>query len=240
MPWQLVPWARMIFSSLAFIRYSIDPWFSRGPARFLHAVQENDVDVVDAQLQAVALEVALGVGEIGRVRLGLDDVLIAGNALSRPREDRRASRTDRRRRRTGRHGRGVADHPGKFLDPQPGLVAGLAAADAAGAHSDQRDLDAGLAQRDHVGRALGQAADLSRPARPGAPWATVVVTATAAVAETAAWAMKSRRLRGGVMTVSPVIRFRSNALLGLKPDDGRIRVDLRTDSRAARARAYGP
>ena len=62
---------------------------------------------------------------------------------------------------------GVADHPGEFLDPQPGLVAGLAAADAAGAHADQRDLDAGLAQRDHVGRALGQ--ERSVPARaPGA------------------------------------------------------------------------
>ena len=34
MPWQLVPWARMIFSSLAFIRYSIEPWFSAGQPVF--------------------------------------------------------------------------------------------------------------------------------------------------------------------------------------------------------------
>ena len=47
--------------------------------------------------------------------------------------------------------------------------------------------------------ALGQ--ERSVPARaPGAPWATAVVIATAAVAEAAAWAMKSRRFRGPVMT----------------------------------------
>ena len=51
------------------------------PAGLLHAVQQDDVDVVDAQLQAVALEVALGVGELGGVGLGLDHVLVAGDAL---------------------------------------------------------------------------------------------------------------------------------------------------------------
>ena len=30
MPWQLVPWARISFCSLACIRYSIEPWFSAG------------------------------------------------------------------------------------------------------------------------------------------------------------------------------------------------------------------
>ena len=44
-------------------------------------MQQDDVDVVDAQLEAVAFQVALGVGEVGRVGLGLDDVLVAGNAL---------------------------------------------------------------------------------------------------------------------------------------------------------------
>ncbi len=37
--------------------------------------------IVDAQFQAIAFQVALGVGEIGRVGLGLDDVLVAGHAL---------------------------------------------------------------------------------------------------------------------------------------------------------------
>ena len=50
----------------------------------------------------------------------------------------------------------VADDRGEALHAQPGLVARLPAADAAGAHADQRDLNAGLAQRDQLGRALGQ------------------------------------------------------------------------------------
>ena len=81
MPWQLVPWARMIFSSLACIRYSIEPWFSAGQSVLGHAVEQDDVDVVDAQLHAVALEVAAGVGDVGGVGLGLDHVLVAGDAL---------------------------------------------------------------------------------------------------------------------------------------------------------------
>ena len=125
------------------------------PACFLHAVQENDVDVVDTQLQPIALEMAPGVGKIGRVRLGLNDVLIAGNALQGlPKIDVRPVLIGNVEEPNAMV-QGVADHPGEFLDPQPGLVAGLAAADAAGAHADQRDLDAGLAQRDHIGRALG-------------------------------------------------------------------------------------
>ena len=97
------------------------------------------------------------------MRLGLNHVLIAGNPLQG------LAKIDVRPVLIGNVEEpnamveGVADHPGEFLDTQPGLVAGLAAADAAGAHADQRDLDAGLAQRDHVGRALGQ--ERSVPAR---------------------------------------------------------------------------
>ena len=125
------------------------------PPGLLHAVQENDVDVVDTQLEAIALEVALGVGHIGRVRLGLDHVLIAGNALQG------FAKIDVRAVLIGDVEepnaviQGVADDPREFLDAEPGLVAGLSAADAAGTHADERNLDAGLAQRDHIGRALG-------------------------------------------------------------------------------------
>ena len=50
---------------------------------------------------------------------------------------------------------GVADDAGKPLDAEASLVAGLARADAAGAHSDQRDLDAALAERHLIGGTLG-------------------------------------------------------------------------------------
>ena len=229
----------MIFSSLAFIRYSIDPWFSAGQPVFCMQCKQNDVDVVDTQLQAVPFEVAPGVGEIGRVRLGLDHVLVAGNALQG------LAQIDVRAVLIGNVEEpdamveGVADDPGEFLDPEPGLVAGLAAADAAGAHADQRDLDAGLAQRDRVGRALGQGGSVAARA-PAAPWARSVVTATAAVAETAAWAMKSRRFRGAVMTsFSPVIRFRSTHSSGLQPN-GRTASTGRDGSRGPGLARHGP
>jgi len=50
---------------------------------------------------------------------------------------------------------GVADNAGKLLDAQTGLIAGLTATYAPCTHANQRDLDAALAQRHHVGRALG-------------------------------------------------------------------------------------
>src|SRR5439155_1331233 len=68
----------------------------------------------------------------------------------------------------------VADDPGESLDAEPGLVARLAGAVAAGPHADERDLDAGLAERHLVGRALGQARPRRDPGglpggRPGGP-----------------------------------------------------------------------
>ena len=146
----------------------------------------------------VALEVALGVGELGRVGLGLDHVLVAGDALEGLAEiDVRAVLVGDVEEADALV-EGVADDLGEVLDAQPGLVARLARADAAGAHADERDLDAGLAQRDLVGRALGQVRSVAagRPPRPE----TVVPAATATVAAAVAWARKSRRFSGGVMT----------------------------------------
>ena len=126
------------------------------PAVLGHAVEQHDVDVVDAQFHAIALEVAARVGDVGRVGLGLDDVLVAGHALEgfaqigvRAVLVGDVEEADALVER-------VADDPGETLDAQPGLVARLARADAAGSHADQRDLDAGLAQRDLVGRTLGK------------------------------------------------------------------------------------
>ena len=90
----------MIFSSLAFIRYSMEPWLSAGQPVFLHAVQQDDVDVVDAELQSVTLEVAPGVGAHWSRVSSSGSRTDRGERLSRPREDRRATRTDRRRRRS--------------------------------------------------------------------------------------------------------------------------------------------
>ena len=110
----------MIFSSLAFIRYSIEPWFSAGQPVFCHAVQENDVDVVDTQLEAVTLEVAPGVGQIGRVRLRLNDVLIAGNPFERlPQIDVRAVLIGDVEEADAMV-EGVANDPGEFLDARAG------------------------------------------------------------------------------------------------------------------------
>ena len=67
MPWQLVPWARMILPCLACIRYSMAPLVLRRPALFCHAVEQKDVDVVDTQLHAIALEMASRVGDVGRM-----------------------------------------------------------------------------------------------------------------------------------------------------------------------------
>ncbi len=100
-------------------------------------MQEHDVDVLDAQLQPVSLQVALGVGELGRVGLGLDHVLVAGNSLqSLAKIDVRAVLIGDVEEADALV-QGVADDSRELLDPQPGLVTGLAAADAAGAHSDQ-------------------------------------------------------------------------------------------------------
>ena len=92
-------------------------------------MQQDDVDVVDAQLQPVAFQVALGVLEVGRVGLGLDHVLVAGHALEGLAEiDVRAVLVGDVEEADAVV-QGVADDPAEFLDPQPGLVAGLAGAD---------------------------------------------------------------------------------------------------------------
>ena len=110
-------------------------------------MQKNDVDVIDSQLQAISLKVALGVGEIGRVCLGLDHVLIAGNALQG------LAQIDVRAVLIGDVEeadalvQGMADNLGEPLDSQAGLITRLPAADTAGPHSDERDLNSGLAQR---------------------------------------------------------------------------------------------
>ena len=49
----------------------------------------------------------------------------------------------------------VADDLGESPHAQAGLVAGLSRAHGAGSHPHERDLDAGLAQGDLLGRALG-------------------------------------------------------------------------------------
>ena len=51
------------------------------PAVLGHAVQQDDVDVVDAQLKPVALQVVAGRDRVGGVGLGLDHVLVAGDPL---------------------------------------------------------------------------------------------------------------------------------------------------------------
>ena len=168
------------------------------PVLLAHAVQQHDVDVVDAQLQPIALEVAAGVGDVGRVGLGLDDVLVAGNALERLAQiDVRAVLVGDVEEPNALVER-MADDLGEFLDAQAGLVARLARADAAGSHADQRDLDAGLAQRDLVGRALGQG-----QAGCAAGAALAVTSETAAITAVVAAAvltMKSRRFTWPVMT----------------------------------------
>ena len=129
MPWQLVPWARMIFCALALHQVFHRPRVLGGPVQLLHAVEQDDVDVVDAQLHAVALDVAAGVGVLGRVGLGLDHVLVAGDALERLAEiDVRAVLVGDVEEADAPVER-VADDPGEFLDAQPGLVARLARAD---------------------------------------------------------------------------------------------------------------
>ena len=118
--------------------------------------EQNDIDVVDTQFEAVTFEVALGVGEIGRVGLGLDHVLFARNAFQGLSQiDVRAVLIGDVKEADAMVKR-MADDAGEFLDPEPGLVAGLSAADAAGAHPHQRDLDARFTQRHRVGGALGQ------------------------------------------------------------------------------------
>ena len=88
---------------------------------------------------------------------GLDDVLLARNALEscatvrvRPVLIGDVEEADPLVER-------VADDLGESLHAQAGLVAGLSRAHAAGPHPHERDLDAGLAQGDLLGRALGKA-----------------------------------------------------------------------------------
>ena len=162
-------------------------------------MQQDDVDVVDAQLQAVALEVAPGVGEVGGVGLGLDHVLVAGDALERLAEvDVRAVLVGDVEEADAVV-EGVADDAGESLDAQPGLVARLPAADAAGAHADQRDLDARLAQRDQSVGLLGRAERL-RPATGAALSGASEAAATTAVVAAVVLTMKSRRFTRPVMT----------------------------------------
>ena len=138
------------------------------PALFCHAVEQKDVDVVDTQLHAIALEMASRVGDVGRMGLGLDDVLLARNALEsfakvrvRPVLIGDVEEADPLVER-------VADDLGESRHAQAGLVAGLSRAHAAGSHPHERDLDAGLAQGDLLGRALGKA--VLGAARARSPW----------------------------------------------------------------------
>ncbi len=88
--------------------------------------------------------------------LGLDDILLAGNALEsftkvrvRPVLIGDVEEADPMVER-------VADDLGKFLHAQTGLVAGLSRAHAAGPHPHERHLDAGVAQGDLLGWGFGK------------------------------------------------------------------------------------
>ena len=171
------------------------------PPCFRHAVQQDDVDVVHTQLEPVALQVAAGIRKICRVALGLNDVLVAWHALERlAKVDVRAvlvgnvEETDAMIER-------VPDDAFEPLHSEPSLVARSTTADAAGSHTDQGDLDTGLAERDEVGGGFGQ----GRPAAPVSPPAAKAdaseTVATTAVVAVAVLTMKSRRFTWPVMTL---------------------------------------
>ena len=154
--------------------------------------------IVDAQLHAVALDVAAGVGVLGRVRLGLDHILVAGDALEGLAEiDVRAVLVGDVEEADPPVER-VADDPGEFLDPSRVWLLAWPEPMAAGPHADERDLDARLAQGHLVGRALGQA-------RPRAADTVVDAAARAVVATVAC--KKSRRFRGDFMADLPPGEF---------------------------------
>ena len=54
---------------------------ARGPVAFGDAVDEDDIDIVDAELAAEAVEVAAQAGGIARVGFGHDDDFVAGELL---------------------------------------------------------------------------------------------------------------------------------------------------------------
>ena len=169
------------------------------PAGLLHAVQEHDVDVVDAQLEAIALEVALGVGELGGVGLGLDHVVLAGDALEGLAEiDVRAVLVGHVEEADAVV-QGVADDPGEPLMPsrvwllawpEPTLPVPMPTSETWMPVLPRVTLSAGPLGRAERSRPAGRRGRRTSCRRPAA-------TVAAAVA----CAMKSRRFSGGVMRI---------------------------------------
>ncbi len=127
-----------------------------GPVLLLHAVEKSNINIIDAKLAAVALEVALAVVGVGGVGLGLDDVAVAGDAFEGVAEIDVGAVLVGDVEEADAAVEGVADDLLEAGEAEPGLVAGVADADAAGAHADERDLHAGPAEGAAVGGRLGQ------------------------------------------------------------------------------------
>ena len=115
-----------------------------------HAVHQQRVDLIDSQFPPETFDVGLGhLGMLGR-GLGLDEVLLAGDALQRQADEQvglvHVGRVDVADAAI----QGVADHPREVGLAHVDLIV---AAVGAGAHAQHRRLDARLAQGDQVGSA---------------------------------------------------------------------------------------
>ncbi len=125
-----------------------------GPVGFGDAVDENDVDVVDAEFAAEAVEIAAEAGGVAVVGLGHDDDFVARELLEGGGDVGMAA--------VGVGGVeeaeavlvvAVDEQAGEGAHAEAGLVGGSAEADGAGAHGETAGADAGFAEGDLVVRA---------------------------------------------------------------------------------------
>ncbi len=137
-----------------------------GPGTRRHAVHEQSIDIIHAQLLAEAFDV--GSGHLGRRGPGfrLDEQLIPRNPFERIAQINMGSiLVGRIEIGNAFFVKGVLNELTELLVSEADLIGRVVDADRAGAHTDQGSFDAAAPERDLIGAALEFSRIVGRPNR---------------------------------------------------------------------------